>query len=71
VWLGVAEKTETVGLIDWQHPEKSAFAIAEDVTLKRPLERRPDLVLYVNGIAISATGLSLVELGARALPRAG
>ena len=57
VRLGVAENTETVWLIDWEHPEKNDFAIAEEVTLKGPLERRPDLVLYVNGIAIAVIEL--------------
>jgi type I restriction enzyme R subunit len=43
--------TSTVALIDWHNPEANDFAIAEEVTLKGALERRPDLVLYVNGIA--------------------
>ena len=29
----VGEKTETVWLIDWKHPEKNHFAIAEEVTV--------------------------------------
>ncbi len=49
--------TETVQLFDWQHPEKNDFAIAEEVTLKGGYERRPDLVLYVNGIAIGVIEL--------------
>lgn len=49
--------TETLQLIDWQHPEKNDFAIAEEVTLKGGYERRPDLVLYVNGIAIGVIEL--------------
>ncbi|RWK68311.1 HsdR family type I site-specific deoxyribonuclease [Mesorhizobium sp.] len=44
--------TETVHLVDWSDPAKNDFAIAEEVTLKGGLERRPDLVLYLNGIAI-------------------
>lgn len=44
--------TETVHLINWREPEKNDFIIAEEVTLRGNLERRPDLVLYVNGIAI-------------------
>ena len=44
--------TETVRLIDWQAPEANDFAIAEEVTLRGNHQRRPDLVLYVNGIAI-------------------
>ena len=45
--------TDTVWLIDWEAPEKNDFAIAEEVTLRGNLERRPDLVLYVNGIAVA------------------
>ena len=44
--------TETVHLFNWTDPAKNDFAIAEEVTLKGGHERRPDLVLYVNGIAI-------------------
>jgi len=44
--------TETVHLINWDQPEENDFAIAEEVTLRGNHERRPDLVLYVNGIAI-------------------
>jgi len=49
--------TETVHLIDWQHPEKNDFAIAEEVTLAGNHERRPDVVLYINGV-----GVGLLEL---------
>ncbi len=42
---------ETVHLIDWGKPAQNAFALAEEVTLKGGHERRPDIVLYVNGIA--------------------
>ena len=49
--------TETVKLINWQNPEKNQFAIAEEVTLHGNHERRPDLVLYVNGIAIGVLEL--------------
>ena len=48
----VGKVTETVHLIDWDNPENNDFAIAEEVTLKGDQERRPDLVLYVNGIAV-------------------
>jgi type I restriction enzyme, R subunit len=44
---------DTVHLIDWEHPEKNDFALAEEVTLKGGYERRPDVVLYLNGIAIA------------------
>lgn len=49
--------TDTIHLIDWEHPESNDFAIAEEVTLKGNHERRPDLVLYVNGIAIGVIEL--------------
>jgi type I restriction enzyme R subunit len=49
--------TETVNLINWNKPEKNDFAIAEEVTLLGNHERRPDLVLYVNGIAVSVLEL--------------
>jgi len=49
--------TETVHLINWQEPEKNDFAIAEEVTLKGNLQRRPDVVLYVNGIAVAVLEL--------------
>ena len=61
----VGKVTETVSLIDWQRPEANDFAIAEEVTLQGNFERRPDLVLYVNGIAIAVLELknSRVSIG--------
>ncbi|CAN5831548.1 HsdR family type I site-specific deoxyribonuclease [soil metagenome] len=44
--------TEMVHLINWDQPDRNDFAIAEEVTLKGDNERRPDLVLYLNGIAV-------------------
>jgi type I restriction enzyme R subunit len=57
--------TETVHLINWTEPDKNDFAIAEEVTLKGNHERRPDIVLYVNGIAIGVLELknSRVSIG--------
>ena len=59
------EVTETVHLINWNEPAKNDFAIAEEVTLKGNQERRPDVVLYVNGIAIGVLELkrSSVTIG--------
>ncbi len=48
---------DTVHLVDWEHPEQNDFALAEEVTLKGAHERRPDLVLYLNGIAIGVIEL--------------
>ena len=52
VKIEAGKVTETVKLIDWEHPEKNDFVIVEEVTLRGNYERRPDLVLYVNGIAV-------------------
>ncbi|WP_186060449.1 type I restriction endonuclease subunit R [Burkholderia gladioli] len=56
---------QTVWLINWSQQTRNHFAIAEEVTLKGGYERRPDLVLYVNGIAIGVLELknSRVSIG--------
>jgi type I restriction enzyme R subunit len=48
---------ETVHFIDWRDPDANDFAIAEEVTLYGGSERRPDIVLYVNGIAVGVLEL--------------
>lgn len=53
----VEENTQTVWLIDWTHPEKNHFAIAEEVTFFGENEKRPDIVLYINGIALGVLEL--------------
>lgn len=59
------KKTETVHFINWKKPEENDFYIAEEVTLRGKHERRPDVVLYVNGIAVVVLELkrSSVSLG--------
>src|SRR6185295_7309379 len=58
-----------VWLIDWAHPEKNDFAIAEEVTVSgvtaKASTKRPDVVLYVNGIALGVLELkrSVVSIG--------
>lgn len=42
------EPNQTVRLIDWERPENNDFAVAEEVTVSGPAEKRPDVVLYVN-----------------------
>ena len=61
----VGTLTETIHLIDWREPERNDFAVAQEVTLKGNHERRPDIVLYVNGIAIGVLELknSRVSIG--------
>ena len=65
VQASASEPHETIFLIDWQKPERNDFAIAEEVTLRGNHERRPDLVLYINGIAIAVLELknSRVSVG--------
>ncbi|MDD2712628.1 MAG: HsdR family type I site-specific deoxyribonuclease [Simplicispira sp.] len=59
------QATETVHLINWKEPTQNHFGIAEEVTLHGKLQRRPDIVLYVNGIAIGVLELknSRVSIG--------
>ena len=54
---GAGEQNQTVWLIDWQNPEANDFAIAEEVSIKGENKKRPDLVLYVNGIALGVVEL--------------
>ncbi len=48
---------ETVWLIDWKNPEANDFAIAEEVSIQGENKKRPDIVLYVNGIALGVLEL--------------
>ena len=57
VQVAVGQAHETVHLVDWEHPERNNFALAEEVTLKGGYERRPDVVLYLNGIALAVIEL--------------
>lgn len=59
------ENNQQVQLIDWNNPEKNNFAIAEEVTIQGNHEKRPDIVLYVNGIALGVLELkrSVVSIG--------
>ena len=53
----VREHNVTVWLIDWENPDNNEFAIAEEVTIAGENTKRPDLVLYVNGIALGVLEL--------------
>jgi type I restriction enzyme R subunit len=65
VKIEAGKVTETVHLVNWHAPDQNDFAIAEEVTLHGNHERRPDLVLYLNGIAIGVLELknSRVSIG--------
>ncbi|MBA3426935.1 MAG: HsdR family type I site-specific deoxyribonuclease [Rubrobacter sp.] len=59
------EPKGTVRLIDWETPENNDFAVAEEVTVLGHMTKRPDVVLYVNGIALAVLELkrSTVSVG--------
>ena len=64
VKLDAGDATRTVWLVDWADPGANHFAIAEEVTVEpgpyAPASahtKRPDLVLYVNGIALGVLEL--------------
>lgn len=53
----VGENTQTIELINWKEPLENDFAIAEEVTVKGENTKRPDIVLYINGIALGVLEL--------------
>jgi len=53
----IGQNKITVWLIDWQNPLANDFAIAEEVTIRGIHKKRPDIVLYVNGIALGVLEL--------------
>jgi len=57
----VGDDFETIWLIDWKRPEKNHFAVAEEVAVAaadpKAFGKRPDVVLYVNGIALAVLEL--------------
>ncbi|REL32990.1 HsdR family type I site-specific deoxyribonuclease [Rhodohalobacter sp. SW132] len=57
VRAGQGEKRQTIYFIDWKKTENNHFAVAEEVTVKGKHNKRPDVVLYVNGIAIGVIEL--------------
>ena len=65
VQIAAGQPNDQVQLVDWEHPEKNDFALAEEVTLRGGHQRRPDLVIYLNGIAIGVIELkrSSVDIG--------
>lgn len=65
VKVDVGEQTQTVQLIDWKQPLNNHFGIAEEVAINaadasansKGHAKRPDVVLYVNGIALGVLEL--------------
>ncbi|MEJ1360574.1 MAG: HsdR family type I site-specific deoxyribonuclease [Candidatus Sedimenticola sp. (ex Thyasira tokunagai)] len=60
---GQGKQDKTVWLIDWANPLNNDFAIAEEVTVKGDNTKRPDVVLYVNGIALGVIELKRAGVG--------
>jgi len=58
------DNVQTVWLIDWESPEKNDFTVAEEVTVKGEKSKRPDVVLYVNGIALGVLELKRASVSA-------
>lgn len=63
---GYNEVNTTVNYINWDDWSQNDFAIAEEVTVKRVTEdlkhRRPDMVVYVNGIALAVIELKRMSV---------
>ena len=59
----LGQPKETVWLIDWKNPEQNDFAIAEEVTVHGKHSKRPDIVIYVNGIALGVIELKKSKIG--------
>ncbi|ROV67340.1 type I restriction endonuclease subunit R [Streptomyces globisporus] len=53
----VGQNFETVWLIDWSNTDTNHFLVAEEVTIRGQRTKRPDIVLYVNGIALGVIEL--------------
>lgn len=57
VKTAVGEQTQTVPLVNWQDPSANDLAFAEEVTVKGHHGKRPDIVIYLNGIAVGVLEL--------------
>jgi type I restriction enzyme R subunit len=49
---GVGDQFETVWLIDWNNVQANHFVVAEEVVITGEHNKRPDVVIYVNGLAL-------------------
>ncbi len=57
VSAGAGELTQTVWLVDWANPAANDFGVAEEVAVSGTHGKRPDVVVYVNGIALAVLEL--------------
>ncbi len=53
----LGEQSKHLDFIDWKNPQNNHFAIAEEVTVNGVRTKRPDIVLYINGIALGVIEL--------------
>ncbi len=64
---GPGEAPVTVRFIDWSDPAANDMGVGEEVAIKgkdaKAWNKRPDLVLYVNGIALSTVELKKSTVG--------
>jgi type I restriction enzyme R subunit len=70
VKVSAGDNYETIKLINWEDPTDNDFYIAEEVTInyrdaERNRSKRPDVVLYINGIAVAVLELKrgIVDIG--------
>lgn len=59
----LGQPKETVWLIDWKDVESNQFGVAEEVTVQGKHSKRPDIVIYVNGIALGIIELKRSKVG--------
>lgn len=53
----IGENKQTVKFINWNDVQDNDFYLAEEVSIKGEHTKRPDIVLYVNGIALGVLEL--------------
>ena len=52
VWVDGEERSELVYLLDYAHPERNRFTVANQWTVVEQSEKRPDVILFVNGLPL-------------------
>lgn len=57
ITLHIGEKEKKVYFIDYEDYTNNDFYVAEEVTIRGQNEKRPDIVIYINGIAIGVIEL--------------
>ena len=52
VWVEGEERSELIYLLDYAHPERNHFTVANQWTVVEQSEKRPDVILFVNGLPL-------------------